>query len=153
MKSLSKYPVLFPAAFIAQQFLSSSGSLILGEQIVHIDELEDQLALSDNKPNFQFTPVLLFFSTIQLSRFTFLFSFSLHHENHHHSLHNHIFIVFPLPPPPPPPHYYCVPTTTTFLLFSLFLHHHHCHHQISIVFPPSPPHFYCFPTLPQQCTF
>ena len=135
MKSLSKYPVLFPAAFIAQQFFSISGSLILGEQIVHIDEFEDQLALSNNKPKSQLNPVPLFFSTIQLSRFTFLFF---------------IFLSPRKPPPQPPqPHLYCFPesssTTTTFLLFSPFLHHHHCRHQISIVFPPSPPHFYCFP--------
>ena len=98
---------------------------------MHIDELEDQLALSDNKQNFKLTPVL--------SQFSYLASPSFFH--------------FPLttkpPPQPPQPHFYCFPssssTTTIFLLFSLFLHHNHCHHQISIVFPPSPPHFYCFP--------
>ena len=135
MKSLSKYPVPISCCFHCPTIFFSSGSLILGEQIVHIDEFEDQLALSNNKPNFQLTPVPLFFFTIQLSRVAFLLSFSFHHENHQHSLHNHIFIVFPSPPPPPPP----------FFCFSLFLHHHHCHHQISIVFPSSPPHFYCFP--------
>ena len=133
MKSLSKYPVLFPDAFIAQQFFSSSGSLILGEQIVHIEEFEDQLALSNNKPNFQLTPVLLFVSTIQLPRFTFLFSFSVHHENHHRSLHNHIFIVFPFPPPPlSPPNFFCnTSLTSPFLLFSL-LYHHNAHFSTNV---------------------
>ena len=116
-------------------FFSSSGSLILGEQIVHIDEFRDQLAISNNKANFQFTLVPLFFSTIQFFRFTFLFF---------------IFLTPRKPPPQPPQaHFYCFPesssTTTTFLLFSRVLHQHHCHHQFSIVFPPSPPHFYCFP--------
>ena len=143
MKSLSKYPVPISCCFHCPTIFFSSGSLILGEQIVHIDEFEDQLALSNNKPNFQLTLVPLFFYTIQLSRVTFLLSFSFHHENHHHSLHNHIFIVFPSPPPPPPP-FYCFPSsfttttaTTKFLVFSL------PHLHISIVFPTPPP----------QCTF
>ena len=133
MKSLSKYPVLFADAFIAQQFFTSSGSLILGEQIVHFEEFEDQLALSNNKPNFQLTPVLLFVSTIQF-RFPFLFSFSVHHENHYRSLHNHIFIVFHLPPPPPlpPPNFFCNPSLTSpFLLFSL-LYHHNAHFSSNV---------------------
>ena len=146
MKSLSKYPVPISCCFHCPTIFFSSGSLILGEQIVHIDEFEDQLALSNNKPNFQLTLVPLFFYTIQLSRVAFLLSFSFHHENHHHSLHNHIFIVFPSPPPPPPPPppFYCFPSsfttttaTTKFLVFSL------PHLHISIVFPTPPP----------QCTF
>ena len=139
MKSLSKYPVPISCCFHCPTIFFSSGSLILGEQIVHIDEFEDQLALSNNKPNFQLTLVPLFFYTIQLSRVAFLLSFSFHHENHHHSLHNHIFIVFPSPPPPPPP-FCCFPesststtATTNFLLFSL------PHLPISIVFPTPPP--------------
>ena len=147
MKSLSKYPVPISCCFHCPTIFFSSGSLILGEQIVHIDEFEDQLALSNNKPNFQLTLVPLFFYTIQLSRVAFLLSFSFHHENHHHSLHNHIFIVFPSPPPPPPP-FYCFPSsfttttattkflvfpslTSTFLLFSL-LHHHNAHFSTNV---------------------
>ena len=129
MKSLSKYPVPF-CCFHCPTIFPSLGSLILGEQIVHIDESEDQLALSNNKPSFKLTrvppsssPQFSFFAspsffdfpfstktTTTASRTTFSFFFS--------------------GPPPPSPHYYCFPTTTIFLLFSLLLllHHHHHHH-------------------------
>ena len=142
--------------FHCPTIFSSLGSLILGEQIVHIDEFEDKLALSNNKPNFNLPESPFFFSTIQFFGFTFLFWFSFQQENHHHSLKNHIFIVFS-GPPPPSLHYYCFPTTTTFLFFPsssttinaatkflaffhphlpisiafllfLLLHHHHHHH-------------------------
>ena len=131
MKSLSKYPV--SCCFHCPTIFSSSGSLILGEQIVQIDESEDQLALSNNKPNFnlpQFPSSSPQFSYLASPSF---FPFSFHHENHHHSLLNHIFIVFPSPPPPPPP-FYCFPSSSMFPL---------PHLHISIVFPTPPP----------QCTF
>ena len=101
--------------------------------LAHIEESEDQLALSNNKPNFnlpQFPSSSPQFSYLASPSF---FSFSFHHENHHHSLLNHIFIVFPSPPPPPPP-FYCFPSSSMFPL---------PHLHISIVFPTPPP----------QCTF
>ena len=137
----NRWVIIQFCCFHLPTIFSSLGSLILGEQIVHIDEFEDKLAFLITNRIFNL-PESPFFSTIQFFRFTFLLWFSFQHENHHHCLQNHIFIVF-AGPPPPPPHYYCFPTTTTFLLFSLFLHHHHCRHQISSVFPPSSPHFYC----------
>ena len=140
MKSLSKYPVLFPAAFIAQQFIQFrfSDSWRSKSCILMSSKTNKPFLITNRIFNLRESP--FFFSTIQFFRsVTFLFSFSFHHENYHHSLHNHIFIVFPSRPPPLP-HYYCFPTTTTFLLFSL------PHLPISIVFPTPPlpqPHFQC----------
>ena len=126
MKSLSKYPVPF-CCFHCPTIFSSLGSLILGEQIVHIDESEDQLAPSNNKPSTSFkltrVPLLLLDNSV----------FSLH-------LPFLIFLSARKPPPQPPePHFHCFffrssSTITTLLLFS---HHHH----LSIVFtlPPPPP--------------
>ena len=129
MKSLSKYPVPF-CCFHCPTIFSSLGSLILGEQILHIDESEDQLALSNNKPSFKLTrvPLLLLHNSVFLLHLPFL-----------------IFLSARKPPPQPPePHFHCFffrssSTITTLLLFS---HHHH----LSIVFtlppppPPPPPH-------------
>ena len=116
MKSLSKYPVPF-CCFHCPTIFSSLGSLILGEQIVHIDESEDQLALSNNKPSFKLTrvPLLLLHNSVFLLHLPFL-----------------IFLSARKPPPQPPePHFHC--------FFPVLLHHHH----ITVVFPP-PPSFYCF---------
>ena len=117
MKSLSKYPVPF-CCFHCPTIFSSLGSLILGEQIVHIDESEDQQALSNNKPSFKLTRV----PPSSSPQFSFLASPS--------------FFDFP----------FSTKTTTTasrttfsLFFFSVLLHHHH----ITIVFPP-PPSFYCF---------
>ena len=69
--------VLFPVAFI-----SSSGSQILGAQIVRINEGGDKLVISTTRSNFSLShlPVLVIDTSIS----------------------------FPLPlPPPPPPHFYC----------------------------------------------
>ena len=104
--------------FHCPTIFSSLGSLILGEQIVHIDEFEDKLALSNNKPNFKLTrvPLLLLHYSV----------FSLH-------LPFLIFLSVRKPPPQPPePHFHC-------FFFPVLLHHHH----ITIVFPP-PPSCYCF---------
>ena len=137
MKSLSKYPVLFPAAFIAQQFFSSSGSLILGEQIVHIYEFEDQLALSR-------VPLLLLHNSVFSLHLSFFIFLSPRKPPPQPPQPHFLFIVFPPPPP-----FYCFPSssttttaTTKFLVFSLPLL------PISIVFPtapppPPPPHFQC----------
>ena len=69
--------VLFPVAFI-----SSSGSQILGAQIVRINERGEKLVISTTKSNFSLShlPVLVIDTSIS----------------------------DPLPlPPPPPPHFYC----------------------------------------------
>ena len=115
MKSLSKYPVPF-CYFHCPTISSSLGSLILGEQIVHIHQSEDQLALSNNKPSFKLTRVpLLLHNSVFLLHLPFL-----------------IFLSARKPPPQPPePHFHC--------FFPVLLHHHH----ITVVFPP-PPSFYCF---------
>ena len=83
--------VLFPVAFI-----SSSGSQILGAQIVRINEGGDKLVISTTKSNFSLShlPVLVI-DTTSLSHF--------HHHHHHH----HIFIVFP------PFHLHIVDTIST----------------------------------------
>ena len=131
MKSLSKYPVPF-CCFHCPTIFYSLGSLILGEQIVHIDEFfEDKLALSNNKPSFKLTrvPLLLLHNSV----------FSLHLP--------FLIVLSARKPPPQPPdsHFHC--------FFPVLLHQHH----IIIVFPP-PPSFYCFPsssttTTTFQCVF
>ena len=87
---------------------------------MHIDEFEDKVARSNNKPNFKLTrvPLLLLHYSV----------FSLH-------LPFLIFLSVRKPPPQPPePHFHC-------FFFPIHLHHYH----ITIVFPPPPP-FYCFPS-------
>ena len=111
--------------------------MILGAQILHINEGKGKLALLKTEDNI----LLTYPSCSSFSSFV-LFSLLLHisivfpprHNNHHH----HISIAFPpttpqpppshshcFPPLPPPPHSYCFSSSTST--------------------PPPPPHFYCFP--------
>ena len=142
MKSLSKYPVPF-CCFHCPTIFSSLGSLILGEQIVHIDESEDQLSLSNNKPSFKLTrvPLLLLHNSVFLLHLPFLIFLSARKpppqppEPHFHCFFSG--------PPPPSPHYCCFLTTTIFLLFSPFLHHHHHHHHIPMRISTTTTTFQC----------
>ena len=108
----------------------SSGSLIFGGQMVHINEGKGKLDLFNTKDNVSLTPHPSYSSAIDLFPFLILlFSFNFYPRTHLpyidptstlHGPHND--------PTPnfffPPPHFYCFP-------------------------PPQPsPRFYCFPLLP-----
>ena len=145
MKSLSKYPVPF-CCFHCPTIFSSLGSLILGEQIVHIDESEDQLSLSNNKPSFKLTrvPLLLLHNSVFFAAPSF-FDFPLSTKTTTTASRT-TFSLFFSGPPPLSPHYCCFPTTTIFLLFSPFLlhhHHHHHHHHIPMRISTTTTTFQC----------
>ena len=108
----------------------SSGSLIFGGQMVHINEGKGKLDLFNTKDNVLLTPHPSYSSAIDLFPFLILlFSFNFYPRTHLpyidptstlHGPHND--------PTPnfffPPPHFYCFPP------------------------PQPPPRFYCFPLLP-----
>ena len=108
----------------------SSGSLIFGGQMVHINEGKGKLDLFNTKDNVLLTPHPSYSSAIDLFPFLILlFSFNFYPRTHlpyidptstRHGPHND--------PTPnfffPPPHFYCFPP------------------------PQPPPRFYCFPLLP-----
>ena len=107
----------------------SSGSLIFGQQIVHINEGKGKLALFYSANNVLVTPLLFIFIFLLLHNFIIFlpqFFYSL--------VHNFIILIFSLllllisivfrPPPSPPPHFYCFPSTTTTATFLLFSFHH-----------------------------
>ena len=115
--------------------------MILGAQILHINEGKGKLALLKTEDNIlltypscsSFSSFVLFSLPVTTTTTTTFILLSLlpNHSRHHHIPiafllyhHHHIPIVF-LPPPP---------------------HHHHLH--ISIVFPSPPPpplpHVFCF---------
>ena len=112
--------------------------MILGAQILHINEGKGKLALLKTEDNILLTyPSCSSFSSFVLFSLLLLISivFPPRHNNHHH----HIYIAFPpttpqpppshshcFPPLPPPPHSYCFSSSTST--------------------PPPPPHFYCFPS-------
>ena len=108
----------------------SSGSLIFGGQMVHINEGKGKLDLFNTKDNVLLTPHPSYSSAIDLFPFLILlFRFNFYPRTHLpyidptstlHGPHND--------PTPnfffPPPHFYCFPP------------------------PQPPPRFYCFPLLP-----
>ena len=111
--------------------------MILGAQILHINEGKGKLALLKTEDNILLTyPSCSSFSSFVLfSLLLISIVFPPRHNNHHH----HIYIAFPpttpqpppshshcFPPLPPPPHSYCFSSSTST--------------------PPPPPHFYCFPS-------
>ena len=111
-------------------YCPSSGSLIFGGQMVHINEGKGKLDLFNTKDNVLLTPHPSYSSAIDLFPFLILlFSFNFYPRTHLpyidptstlHGPHND--------PTPnfffPPPHFYCFPP------------------------PQPPPRFYCFPLLP-----
>ena len=119
----------------------SSGSLIFGGQMVHINEGKGKLDLFNTKDNVLLTPHPSYSSAIDLFPFLILlFSFNFYPRTHLpyidptstlHGPHNdptpNFFFPPPhfycFPPPQPPPRFYCFPLSppppphTTFLLF------------------------------------
>ena len=119
----------------------SSGSLIFGGQMVHINEGKGKLDLFNTKDNVLLTPHPSYSSAIDLFPFwILLFSFNFYPRTHRpyidptstlHGPHNDptLNFFFPpshfycFPPPQPPPRFYCFPLPppppphTTFLLF------------------------------------
>ena len=119
----------------------SSGSLIFGGQMVHINEGKGKLDLFNTKDNVLLTPHPSYSSAIDLFPFLILlFSFNFYPRTHLpyidptstlHGPHNdptpNFFFPPPhfncFPPPQPPPRFYCFPLLppppphTTFLLF------------------------------------
>ena len=121
--------------------------MILGAQILHINEGKGKLALLKTEDNVLLTyPSCSSFSSFVL--FSLLLHISIVFPPRHNNHHLHISIAFP--PPPPQPKTITSPllsssttttflllfflhlhntTTSTFLLFSLLHHHHHPYHM------------------------
>ena len=127
--------VLFSAAVIFPCF----SSLILGGQIVHINEGEIKLALFNTKENVLLTPRSSFSSTINyLPLFFFLVAFCFL------STTSTTHLDPTLTPHRPYSQLLSQHSVVNSEAIYNHCHHHHHHHRISIVFPPPPPHFYCF---------